>query len=318
MNASDLHVVAVFFNHNLRTNPLLNFQKFVKHMESFGVTLHIVELVRGKLPFQVTETSNPHHTQLRTDSEFFQKENLINIGIRNACKLYPNAEYFAWVDADIHFFNPNVMTETIEQLNRHNMVQMWAMACDLGPDGHPMVYPGVDAAQVARSFGYCYIHELELTSVTKRYGYEWHTGYAWACRRDTWEALNGLYENSIVGSSDNHMAWSWIGKVGWGIEKGVTNAFEQDIKKWCENSVKVVNRDVGYVEGLVHHQWHGRKVDRKYVSRWKVLIDNEFDPTTDLKKDVHGLLHLTGNKPQLQFDLRSYMNQRNDDINSLK
>lgn len=317
MHPSELHVVAVFFNHNRRVNPLTNFQRFVEHMKSFGVTLHIVELVRGNLPFQVTEHGNPYHTQLRTTSEFFQKENLINIGVRNACKLHPDAEYLAWIDADVHFFNPNVMIDTIDQLNRYDVVQMWAMACDLGPDGHPMIYPGVDEAQVARSFGYCYINELQLTSVTKRYGYEWHTGYAWAMRRSLWEKLGGLYERSIVGSGDNHMAWSFIGKIGWGIEKGVSGAFAEDVKKWCEKAASLVNGSLGYVEGLIHHQWHGRKMDRKYVSRWKVLIDNEFDPNLDLEYDAHGLLHLTNRNPKLQFDLRAYMRGRNDDANTL-
>jgi hypothetical protein len=317
MHPSDLHVIAVFFNHYRRQNPLNNFLRFEEHMKSLGVTLHIVELVRGNLPFQVTTAHDPHHTQLRTNSEFFQKENLINIGVRNAIRMYPNSEYFAWIDADVHFFNPNVVMQTLEQLNRHDVVQMWGMSCDLGPDGHPMTYPGVDAAQVARSFGYCYTHQLELTSITKRYGYEWHTGYAWAMRREIWEKLNGLYEHSIVGSADNHMSWAFIGKIGWGVEKGVHTSFAEDVKAWCERAAKIVCGNIGYVDGLIHHHWHGRKVDRKYVSRWKVLIDNEFNPGLDLSKDATGLLHLTDHTPKLQFDLRAYMRNRNDDLNSI-
>ncbi len=114
------------------------------------------------------------------------------------------------------------------------------------------------------------------------------------------------------------MAWAFINKIGWGLEKGVTEAFRNDLVEWCERVSKLINGNIGYVEGLIHHHWHGRKVDRKYVSRWKVLIDNEFDPTKDLTKDETGLLHLTNRNSKLQFDLRSYMAGRNDDANTLK
>jgi hypothetical protein len=180
-----------------------------------------------------------------------------------------------------------------------------------------MVYPGADAAQVARSFGYCYLNELELTSVTKRYGYEWHTGYAWAIRREIWEALGGLYEHSIIGSADNHMAWAFIGKTGWGLDAKAPASFQADVRAWCDRAIGVVGGDVGYVEGLIHHHWHGRKVDRKYVGRWSVLIENDFDPALDLRRDMRGLLHLTDRNPKLRRDLRAYMAGRNDDANTV-
>jgi len=317
MQPSELHVIAVFFNHNRRVNPRLNFERFRNHIQDLGATLHIVELVRGKLDFEVTESNNPYHTQLRTKSEFFQKENLVDIGFKNAIRLHPELEYLAWIDADIQFFNPNIIMDTLDQLNRYDVVQMWSMSCDLGPDTHPMTYPGPDSAQVARSFGYCYVNQLDLPSNTKRYGYEYHTGYAWAIRREIWEQIDGLYEHSIVGSADNHMAWAFIGKIGWGMEKGVTGPFQEDVTKWCKNAAKIVNGNLGYVDGLIHHHWHGAKQDRGYIKRWTVLIDNEYDPNLDLFKDIHGLLHLTNRNPKLQFDLRTYMRSRNDDRNVL-
>ena len=37
-------------------------------------------------------------------------------------------------------------------------------------------------------------------------------------------------------------------------------------------------RNVGYVDGLVLHHWHGHKADRKYGNRWRIYVDNKFDP----------------------------------------
>jgi hypothetical protein len=317
LDPADLHVVSVFFNHNRRQSPVENFQRFRAHMQALGVTFWAVELVQGDLPFEVTSAERERDVQLRTRSEFFQKENLADIGFRHVVRMRPDAKYLALADADIQFFNPAVAQQTIEMLNRFAVGQMWAMACDLGPDGHPLVYPGPDGAQVSRSFGYCYVNGVEPTSVTKRYGYEWHPGYAWGFRRDVWEALGGLYEHSIVGSADLHMAWAFTGKIGWGVDANATPAFQADLRTWCERAAKVVGGNVGYVDGLVHHHWHGRKVDRRYVARWAALVDNQFDPALDLTRDVHGLLHLTGRNPQLQRDLRAYMRGRNEDANTV-
>jgi hypothetical protein len=316
-NPTNLHVIAVYFNFNRFDNPLKNFQTFQRHMATLGVTLHVVELVLGSRPFEVTDAANPLHTQLRTESEFFQKENLINQGAANAFRLFPDLEYLAWVDGDLHFFNANVAVDTMHQLNRHRAVSMWAMAFDLGPDGLPMTLSADEASRVRKSFGFSFHHGLGLTSVTKRWGMEWHTGYAWAMRRSTWDAIGGLYENSVVGSADNNMAWAFIGKEGWGLDPASPPALKIDLAHWCRRAIPAVAGDVGYVNGLIHHHWHGRKTDRQYVSRMKILSDHDFDPRQDLWKDARGLLHLTGHKTGLVADLRRYMQSRNDDANTL-
>lgn len=317
MNPADLHVVSVFFNFNRRANPVANFRRFRQHMADLGVTLHVAELVNGDLPFEVTSPLDPHDLQLRSPDEFFIKENLADIALRHVVQTYPGAKYLALVDGDVEFFNRDVAAQTIVALNRFDVAQMWAMACDLGPDGHPMVFPGPDGAQVSRSFGYCYVNRAAPTNVTKRYGYEWHPGYAWAFRREAWERCGGLYEHCIVGSADLHMAWAWVGKIGWGVDPAASPAFQADVRAWCERAAQVVGGNLGYVDGLVHHHWHGRKTDRRYVSRWAALIDNGFDPALDLTRDVHGLLHLSGRNPKLRDDLRAYMRGRNEDANTL-
>jgi hypothetical protein len=311
---ADLHVIAVFFNFNRFKAPVANFRRFAAHMAELGVTLHIVELVTGKTPFQVTEGDNPHHVRLTTRTEFFQKENLINIGVRNALRLYPGAEYFAWVDADIRFFNPDVVSDTIHALERKPVAQMWSFAIDLDPHGHPLHFRGQNA-DAARSFGWCYANQA---SFEKGYGGAvWHCGYAWAARRDTLEAMGGLYEHDIVGATDYHMAWSFVGKPTHGIHGQCTPAFKADALAWCRRACDVVQGNLGVVDGLIHHHWHGRKADRRYVERWKILVDNEYDPALDLTRDLLGQLHLTGRKPKLLRDIAEYMRARNEDANTV-
>ena len=60
------------------------------------------------------------------------------------------AEYFAFVDADISFDNANMLTKTIDLLeaNQRQMVQMFSHAVLNGPKGEP--------EYLVKSFGYQY------------------------------------------------------------------------------------------------------------------------------------------------------------------
>lgn len=313
--AADLHVVAVFFNFHRFKTPVRNFQRFAKHMADLGVTLHVVELVLRDTPFEVTSADNPRHTRLRTQTEFFQKENLINIGVDRLTQLYPEWRYMAWVDADVEFFNRQVAQDTIYALNRHPVVQMWSRACDLGPDHVPIEFkvPGGRQAIVA-SFAECY--QRDEKRIPALYGVMWHPGYAWAMRRETYEALGGLYENTILGAADHHMAWAFVGRPSQGIHGAASQGYQQDAMAWCARASDVVAGDLGCVPGLIHHHWHGRKEARKYVERWSILVDNGYDPALDLRREPDGLLKLTDRSPELRDGIRDYMLQRNDDANT--
>lgn len=315
---ASLHVVAVFFNFNRFKRPAANFLAFAEHMEAdHGVTLHRVELVEGSSPFQVTKANNPLHTQLHTCSEFFQKENLINIGLRSAMRLFPDAQHFAWIDADLQFFNPNLVGQTHLALERSPVVQLWSFAVDLDPRGHPLEAPGQGGlgahSYAKRSFAWCWVNHIDHVD-----GYAnavWHTGYAWAATRWAIEAMGGLYEHSVVGSADHQMAWAWIGNDR-GIDGRASAAYKADQKTWNDRAFKAIGGRVGCVDGLVHHAWHGRKIDRRYVERLSIIVANRFDPALDLRTDFHGLLHLTGRNPKLARDLRAYMAARNEDANT--
>lgn len=47
------------------------------------------------------------------------------------------------------------------------------------------------------------------------------------------------------------------------------------------------------------------------------MVNNKFDPATDLIRNTWGVLELAGNKPQLQRDIDSYFRQRDEDSNTL-
>jgi hypothetical protein len=47
--------------------------------------------------------------------------------------------------------------------------------------------------------------------------------------------------------------------------------------------------------------------------RWKVLVDNQFDPYLDLIRRPDGILGLTGEKMELRDGVMNYFRSRNED-----
>lgn len=317
VNPKDLHVVAVYFNHHRFKNLRRNFERFRYHMEDLGVTLHIAELQLPGMPFEVTEEGNPQHIRLTSESEFFHKENLVNVAVmQSMTKRFPNWKYLAWIDADVTFLSDTIVEDTIRQLSRYQVVQMWGKAIDLGPNGEPLHFKvgKNESDAVVSSFALCY-QEKKIQSYQYTTATTWHPGYAWAMRRSTWDALGGLLDVSILGAGDHHMAWAFAGKAQQGVHGGMPKDYKDTVLAWLYNAKQVVNGNLGYVPGTVLHHWHGAKSSRKYVERWDYLVRNKFEPTVDLIRRADGLLELAGNKPALRDDCREYLRRRNDDCN---
>ena len=64
---------------------------------------------------------------------------------------------------------------------------------------------------------------------------------------------------------------------------------------------------------VIGFSWHGKKKDRGYSWRSNVLVKNNYDPDTDIKKDWQGIYALTGNKIKFRDELVQYFKSRNED-----
>lgn len=296
---STLYVVTVISNPCRYSSRYDLYQKFAKMVQDSGAVLYTVEAAFGNRPHVVTQPGNINHIQLRTNSEVWHKENMINIGIAN---LPQDWEYVAWIDADVAFARTDWVAETLNQLQHYDVVQMFSVAHDLGPNYVPF--------QKHKGFMYCYVN-----SHCKDCGnyVTWHPGFAWAARRSAINHLGGLIDYAILGAADRHMAHGLIGRMSETIHKKLSSAYAQDLLLWEERAERYLLRNVGYVEGLLLHSWHGKKRDRKYAERWNILVDNGFDPRLDLKRDSQMLWQLTDRNIKLRDDIRGYFRARNED-----
>jgi len=299
------------------------YNDFAQHMQDSGAPLYTVECAYGQRAHTITDAGNPRHIQLRTRHELWHKENLLNIAVS---RLPSDWAYVAWVDADVMFTRKDWVNETIQQLQTHQVVQMFSHAQDLGPHYEPL---GLRES-FARSWqcgapipwrvpgpkiGGYYGEDQASGGVT---GFkQWHPGLAWAWRRSALDAVGGFIDWAAVGAGDFHMAWSLVEHADFSIHPEMHGGYRRRIKEWENQCKRHIHKDVGCVEGTVLHYFHGAKVNRKYWDRWKILVHNGFDPDTDLKKDTTGVYQLqeprSARQRGLRDGLRNYFAARDED-----
>lgn len=278
----------------------------------------------GARPHDLAGIEGVEHIAVRADTLAWNKENLINLGIQRSRYQTP---YIAWWDADIEFRNRNVATETVHALQQYRVVQPWTEALDLGPRDEAMEVKGF---HVQTSFAKVWRELGEIKAAPKGvrhhhkphhppiYALGWaypHPGYAWAARRDVLERCGGLIEASGLGAGDHQMAMAFVGHVDKSIHGGTHATYQAVVRAWAERAHAAVQGDLGYVEGRIEHWWHGDKARRKYQERWDILIEEGFNPLTDLRRNLDGVIELADNKPRLRHRFDSYYRQRDEDAN---
>lgn len=304
--------------------------RFAEMCKHAGVRLITVEQAFGERPFMVTHASNPHHLQVRSVEELWHKENMINLGVRHACALAQSTgqqvREIAWVDADCRPAMPyrEWFEETWHQLQHHQFVQMWEYLIDLDIRHNPIGVPN-------RGFMANYIHygdpnvyeNRKILVPDEEYEYNqkaivsWGApGLAWAANIEAFNQIGGLMDFSILGANDWYFAHCLVGsmtmnKVDYGGSRYLEKMFYY--QELCERWIK---RDVGYVPGIVYHDFHGKKANRFYSTRGKILVVCGYNPDRDLKYDAQGLLQLETWEPRqivLRDKIRGYFRRRNED-----
>lgn len=309
------------------------YKKFRHHVtRELGLPLITVEAAYGDRDFQVTDdgledavlTSTLDNgvrtvdVRVRNESQVWLKENLWNIGARY---LPRECKYVMFADADIEFMNPHIATEIVHALQEYRVIQPFETAADMGPQGQIM--------DVHRSFGWCYANGWQWRPeadgsggyTAKRpsdvprpvgFGNPWHPGFAVAMRRSVLDKMAFL-DIGVLGAGDHHMMGALIGQAPLTLPKKIHPNYRKAVLAWQARAAKVVKRDLGFAPGTIVHNFHGAKANRKYVSRWDILVLFQFDPEADVYRNAQGVLELESHKPELRDAIRRYFRQRNED-----
>ena len=308
-----LHMVICVSNAVQYASRYILAKKFIKRIEEEekNVILYIVELaydLPNKKPqeFYVTDINNRRHLQLRTSVPLWHKENLLNICIQ---KLLPkNWKAVCWADADIIFDDPNFAINTLKILNGcRDIVQNFSHCIDM--DQHK------NAMNIFSGFGYQYTHKKPYNFISNPQN-QYHPGFVWSCTRTAYDKMKGLFEYGILGSGDHHMCLAWIHNGIKSVNKNATDDYKNAVFEYQQrcNGLKI-----GYVPGIISHEFHGKKSNRFYNERWNILINNKYAPSIHVTKNKDGLLIPSDQCPQeLLTQIYNYFSIRKEDENFLE
>ena len=308
MHAAHLDVITCVSNPIRWASRIALARQFIEHMLDSGVRLTVVEAAFGERPFELAGDARFQHVGVRQRTLAWNKESLINVGFS---RLPADWEYAAWIDADIVFRRHEWAAETVHALQQYHVVQPWGDCYDLGPHGEHVEHHTSFAKLFASGKP---IVQGPKCGPNTSYRFA-HPGYAWAATRQALDLLGGLIDTAALGAADHHMALALIGRVMESVPGNLPAAYSAPLLQWQARATQHIGESLGYVAGTIEHQWHGAKVARGYASRWSILSKHNFDPNTDLKRNLHGVVELAGNKPRLAADIDRYMRSRMEDGN---
>jgi hypothetical protein len=344
-----LHIAAAYSNpFRWRTRRELA-NDFRRHMMQLpNVELHLIEIAYGDRPHDVANpTLYPNDIALRTTSELFHKENLLNLAVAR----FPQGwQYGAIIDADFHFTRHDIGLETIHQLQHYDWVQMFSAYSFLNGEAQPGEGHR-PIGQTQDGFAYTFVKngrqtpgweggwgEPSLVPASSGHGplltamhepspsTRWigAPGGAWAFRRSAFDAVGGILDRCILGSADFFMAFGLAGQTQSSEkEKAFANGkkihlyhndYTHYIRAWQERATKAFAGNVGYVDCFAVHHFHGPISKRGYSTRDDILIQHEYSPLHDVYPDWQGVLQLGPHKPRLRDDVRNYFLSRSEDL----
>jgi hypothetical protein len=298
--------------------PYFNFVNYQTGGDNLSIFLDNIDLHRGARVvivegYQDTASQLPDfsdrvfkHIKVPVRDALWVKENLINIGFQ---QLPPTWEYGAWVDRDIVFCNPHWVDETIEQLQRCDMVQPWKECCYLNDlyEHDPLEFGEWQVAKKELAYSFCSIEVAKRKDPSAPPAGFSHPGQAWAIRRDFFEKIGGLYDLSILGNGD--------GIVMYGILGRIDHPAIQLLGKTAVAFARLLSDcRIGYSSGLILHYFHGPLAKRGYMSRLDIYRKHKFDPITFLYRDENNVLCLTEKGSVMALEARNYFSSREEDV----
>jgi hypothetical protein len=298
-------VITVFFNPAGFTSLLNNYFIFAENLKRQNVELITIECAFNDGPFYLPENANTH--RLKSNSVMWQKERLINYGVS---KLPDDCEYYAWIDCDVLFLEDNWIDLACEKLKSADVIQLFKKIYYM-PKGMT-VYDGSKIPTLQGVIWQWKIHKNWLQRRKSRDLPFSAPGFAWACRRDFFTDLGGIYDRNIVGSGDTFLVDCYLDS--WEIH-GFSSKFNDHMKTslmdYCQ---KLRNKKpvIDYIPVQISHLWHGNLKNRKYMDRHDIITKYDYDPKEDIRLE-NNVFEWNTDKTGMHEDIKQYFYERKED-----
>lgn len=313
---SSLWALTSYFNPSRYHTKLRNFKAF---HQSLKIPLVVAELIMGNqesdLSSYLSSTENPGdtiHLQIHGNSVMWQKERLLNLAL---AKVPSTVDHIAWIDCDILFHNPAWHEKMVEALHTSPMVQGFSRVMHLTPE-IDQVPPCHMSLPEDRLFMSARSEHIET--------FKGH-GRIWAAQSDLLRR-HGLYDAMIVGSGDLALVCAITGDpAGLGSHRTVddsqepysylTKAHLSHYQDWAEpfHQDLCSRGQASHLEETIYHLWHGEPHHRHYITRHQMLLDNHFDPNTDIALNEEGAWEWSSDKKELHDSVAHYFDGRQED-----
>ena len=234
---------------------------------------------------------------VHSPDQLFYKENLLKLALKN---VPVDCMYVVWLDNDISFVRQDWVEATIEAMKNYDVVQLFSQVHDLTAayEESETVLPGFGVSLVKN----------EMPFMLSPFG------FAWAARKSFLDFVGGLCDAApVVTAGDEFMAYALTGKVGELQKKyGLSDAYMKPWVAW-QGFVQIWEPRIGYVPGLIHHYWHGKRSDRGYQTQWDLIKKYDYTDDKFLYRDDTGLWRLKEPEGAFAQELKAWFAARNEE-----
>jgi len=301
---SDLAVVTCHFNPCHYKRRVENYRLFREGIKRARVPLLTIELAFGDDAFELSEF--PEVLQIRTSRSniMWQKERLLNIGIKKLIK--ENYKKIAWFDADILFESNDWPKRISKLLDKHEVCHVFSEVEKFSNEN--------DKGIIAKSSVLHYYKTGELKLKKEIDG-----GHGWAANS---KILNkfGLYDKAILGGGDTLIFlacyfYNYHTKTEIMKSKHLSSFLSQDLIAdyliWARKWGWEVRGNVGFLDEKIKSLYHGSVINREYIDRLKIFKKYIFFPRSDLGLDENQIYYLKDKS--MSGDLMRYFFSRKED-----
>ena len=273
--------------------------------------------------FHIRGNECDHLIQLESGDNLWQKEALLNIGIRKAQEL--GYDKVALLDADIVFLDPEWYEKVSEALNKHDVVQCFREVRYLSQREGIEFSPRQEIARepvqlIAPSLASIYNSGQEkmfATSTSEKQplsslGTNMLGNPGLATAFNLRNSSLKLYDANIVGAGDLVVFAAATGQLSELFRaRSFSDGHIEDILAWAQNN-HLCNNGIGHCDLPVVHLWHGDAKSRGYLKRHEVLSSNNYRPSVDITHNISGLIEFTAVGQRLVDPVGAYLSSRKE------
>ncbi len=299
-----LAVITSFFNPSNYENIKSNYLQFQKFMDDSGVDLFTAELAFDDQEFFTEESEYNLHIRGGKNNIMWQKERLLNLILDRVPEDYNN---IAWIDCDVIFDNLNWANEVNKKLNEYKLLQLFETV---------NYYNNQRVIQTSLDGIIKHLYdEKQCADVDFSWNHGGTSGHAWAIRRECIDKT-GFIDNQILGGGDSIMMLAGVGCLDTNfLYQNMNSKWLSQTLLWSNRFYKEIKNSVFYITNQAYHLYHGKTSKRNYDYRARYLLDNDYNPRSDIKLNDDGLWEWNTNKTDLHKKVMNYFGERDEDDN---